>query len=88
MSRRAQAIHDLLTEKLSPVVLHIEDDSWKHAGHAGVKDSKGGHFTVQITAEIFRDKPPVACHRLVYEALKERFSSTIHALSITAKAPQ
>jgi len=87
MSRRAQAIHDLLTEKLTPVDLHIEDDSSKHAGHAGVKDSKGGHFTVKITAEIFRNQSRIACHRLVYDALKERFSDTIHALSITAKAP-
>ncbi|MDQ6991571.1 MAG: BolA family protein [Mariprofundaceae bacterium] len=74
-------------ENLSPVSLHIEDDSWKHAGHAGVKDSQGGHFTVQITAEIFRGKSRIACHRLIYDTLKERFSSTIHALSISAKAP-
>jgi len=87
MSHRAQAIHAILTEKLAPVALHIEDDSWKHAGHDGVKDSTGGHFTVEITAEVFRGKSRIACHRLVYDALKERFSSTIHALSITAKAP-
>jgi len=87
MSQRAQAIHDLLSEKLSPITLHIEDDSWKHAGHAGVKNSKGGHFAIKITAEIFRGKSRIACHRLVYDALKDNFSSTIHALSITAKAP-
>jgi len=87
MSRRAQAIHDLLTEKLAPTDVQVEDESWKHAGHAGVKDSQGGHFKVQITAEIFRGKSRIACHRLVYDALKERFSSSIHALSITAKAP-
>ncbi len=87
MSHRAQAIHALLMKALSPTALHIEDDSWKHAGHAGVKDSQGGHFNVDITAEIFRGKTRIACHRLIYEALKERFSSSIHALSITAKSP-
>jgi len=87
MSRRAQAIHTLLMNALSPTELHVEDDSWKHAGHAGVKDSQGGHFTVDITAEAFRNQTRITCHRLIYQALKERFSSSIHALSITAKAP-
>ena len=43
-----------------------------------------GHFDVTIEAEAFRGKRPLACHRLVYEAMGSLMETDIHALSIEA----
>jgi len=86
MSHRSDKIHAILTQAFSPSALQVEDESWKHAGHAGVKESGGGHFVVHITAAIFADSPRIACHRMINQALKDEFGATIHALSIHAKS--
>jgi len=88
MSPRAQRIHDVLQQAFQPLTLHVEDESWKHAGHAGVRDHGGGHFVVHITAESFRNQSKLACHRMVYQALGDAFRQDIHALSIHAQAPE
>lgn len=87
MSERPELIRDILQRALHPVSLEVEDESWKHAGHAGARESGGGHFSVYIVAECFANKSRLERHRLVYEALGSRFSDTIHALSIHASAP-
>jgi len=86
MSLRSDKIHNILTCAFKPSSLQVEDESWKHAGHAGAKESGGGHFIVHITAEVFADKPRITCHRMVNQALKNEFGPLIHALSIHAKA--
>ena len=86
MRQRSDRICDILLLAFNPKSLHVEDESWKHAGHAGVKESGGGHFVVHITAEIFADKSRIACHRMINQALKDEFGSIIHALSIHAKS--
>ena len=87
MSLRAEEIYSILSSTLSPISLQVEDESWKHKGHAGAKESGGGHFIVRITANIFKNKSRLQCHRIIYDALRTSFSSDIHALSIDAKAP-
>lgn len=79
-----QRIRKLLEETLHPTSLHIEDESWKHAGHAAA--GSGGHFIVEITTEAFAGQSRIKRHRMVHEALKE-IGSSIHALSIQARAP-
>lgn len=88
MSSSCEKIRHLLETEFQPENLQIEDESWKHAGHAGAKESGGGHFIVHITTEAFTGKGRAQCHRLVYDALKPLFPATIHALSIRAKAPK
>ena len=85
MSQRADEIYQRLMQAFSPSELRVEDESWKHAGHAGAKESGGGHFVVHITAAAFAGKSRIDCHRLVNQALKDQFGSKIHALSIYAK---
>lgn len=85
MSPRSDKIHAILTQVFSPSALQVEDESWKHAGHEGAKESGGGHFVVHITAAIFADRPRITCHRMINQALKDQFGPTIHALSIHAK---
>jgi len=75
-------IRDILQTTFQPQHLHIEDESWKHAGHAGVKEHGGGHFVVHISCEHFNGLARTKSHRMIFKALDHLFPSTIHALSI------
>jgi BolA protein len=87
MSERVQKIRQLLEMHLNADLIEIEDESWKHAGHAGAKEAGGGHFKVTIVASCFTGLNMVQRHKLVYKALGAEFGPTIHALSVTAKTP-
>lgn len=87
MSSRAEHIRAVLEEVFAPVALEVEDDSARHAGHAGARESGGGHFIVRIVADAFSGQGRVQRHRMVNDALKEAFGPMIHALSIQAKSP-
>lgn len=87
MSERVEAIRSRLTAALAPVELAIEDESHRHAGHAGARDGRG-HFRVRIVSAAFAGKPPLARHRAVYDALGELMQTDIHALAIDARAPE
>ncbi len=80
-------IGNLLKEKIAVAHLEIIDDSAKHAGHAESKKSGGGHFQLLIVSKDFNGLPAQKRHRLVHEALKDKFSQGIHALSIRALTP-
>ena len=71
---------------LDPVSIEIQDDSAKHAGHAGAR-SGGGHFRLSIVSPRFAGCRTMERHRLVYDALGPLMKREIHALSITAKTP-
>ncbi len=83
---RVQRIRQRLTEVLAPVLLEVNDDSHKHAGHAGARDGQG-HFSVSIVSDVFTGKLPLARHRLVYAALGDMMTTDIHALVIRACTP-
>lgn len=79
-----------LREALKPVRLELVDNSAQHAGHAGREGlSSDGetHFALEIVADAFEGLSPVACHRLVYDVLKEEMATPVHALQIVAKSP-
>lgn len=63
----------------------IEDESHRHAGHAGAKD--GGHYKLDIVSTAFTGKNTVARHRLIYDAVGDLMRGRIHALSIRALTP-
>jgi BolA protein len=71
-------------QSLEPTFIELEDESSLHAGHRG--NNGGGHFKLTITSPRFNELPPVARHRLVYEALNELIPHKIHALSIRAQS--
>lgn len=83
---RVNRIRELLTRELAPQQLVIEDDSHKHAGHAGARDGRG-HFSVRIVAGAFAGLPLLARHRRVYAALGDMLQTDIHALAIEARTP-
>lgn len=85
---RVATIRERLQAALSPHHIEIEDESHKHAGHAGAIESGGGHFNVTIVADGFRDQSLVQRHRLVYAAVDDLMPHEIHALSIRALTPE
>ncbi|MEW6689840.1 MAG: BolA family protein, partial [Pseudomonadota bacterium] len=64
-----------------------EDESAKHAGHAGARPGGNTHWRLRIVSAAFAGKPTVARHRMVYAALGGLMQDPIHALSIDARAP-
>ncbi|HEU4665171.1 MAG TPA: BolA family protein [Dokdonella sp.] len=86
MSARVDRIRDRLAAAFAPDELAVEDDSHRHAGHAGARDGRG-HFRVRVVSAAFRGQAPLARHRAVYAALGELMQTDIHALAIDARAP-
>jgi len=70
---------------LQPESITIVDDSHRHAGHAGARD--GGHYQLQIVAQVFAGKSTIARHRIIYDAAGDLMRGRIHALSICAEVP-
>ena len=87
MSDRVERMRERLALALAPQALSIEDESHKHAGHAGARDGRG-HFRVQIVSAAFSGQALLARHRAVYTALGDLMQTDIHALAIEARAPQ
>jgi BolA protein len=83
---REQRLRQRLIDEFHPLELTVEDESHLHAGHAGAAGG-AGHFRIRIVAEAFRDRSPVARHRMIYAVLGELLKSEIHALAIDASAP-
>jgi BolA family transcriptional regulator, general stress-responsive regulator len=79
----ADALRARLAEVLAPTALEVIDESWQHEGHAGADGTGfGTHFRVRIASPMFAGKPKVACHRLVYDALRPYIDRGLHALAI------
>ncbi len=85
-SARLIEMENRLRAALAPTTLELIDESHLHAGHAGALTGKG-HFAVRLASEQFRDKSPLARHRLVYAALGQLMETDIHALRIDAQVP-
>jgi BolA family transcriptional regulator, general stress-responsive regulator len=82
-----EAIRHKLTAAFSPTRLEIEDDSGRHAGHAGARAGGESHFNVTIEAPAFAGASKVTRQRMVYRALAEELAGPVHALSVKALAP-
>ncbi|KAL5981908.1 hypothetical protein ACLOJK_015975 [Asimina triloba] len=88
LGSRGLRIRERLQQELFPVELEVEDISYQHTGHAGVRGSDGEtHFNVRIVSKEFEGKSLLKRHRLVYGVLQEELNSGLHALSIDAKTP-
>ncbi len=88
MTTRVEIIKQRINESLSPERLEIVDDSQAHAGHAGARESGGGHFSVLIVSQLFDGRNLVQRHQLVYQSLGELMQNEIHALRINALTPE
>ena len=73
---------------LEPVNLELVDESAQHAGHAGARPGGNTHWRLTIVSPRFAGQPTLARHRMIYQALGELMQNPIHALAITARAPE
>ncbi len=78
----------MLTERFSPALLHVEDDSAKHAGHAGARAGGQTHYSVLLVSDAFRGQTRVDRHRAVNAALADEFAGGLHALVLTLRTPE
>lgn len=83
----AERIRERLAS-LQPQRLELIDESEAHRGHAGYREGGGTHWRLTIVAPAFSGKATVARHRMVYQALGDLMQHPIHALAITARAPE
>jgi BolA protein len=84
----AETIREKLTAAFAPAELLVEDESDKHAGHAGARPGGQTHFSVRIVAETFAGVSRVERQRRVYAVLAHEMKPDgIHALSLTTLTP-
>lgn len=83
-----------IRQKLSALeasTLEVLDDSAKHAGHAGARETNSPsgetHFKVRIVSEAFQGLNVVKRHRMVYGLLADELAGPVHALNLDTKAP-
>jgi BolA protein len=88
----AVRVEDQITEKLqrafAPTSLEVVNDSHRHRGHAGSPGTGESHFTIKVVSASFAGKSRVERHRMVNAVLAEELAGKIHALAISALAPE
>ncbi|HEY0285387.1 MAG TPA: BolA family protein [Vicinamibacterales bacterium] len=85
-SPRVERIRSVLEGAFAGARVAVEDDSARHAGHAGARDG-AGHFIVRVESQEFAGRSRLERHRLVYKALADMLPREIHALNIEAVSP-
>ena len=88
MSKRTDRMAALLAQHFSPDLLQIEDESARHAGHAGAAPGGQTHFRVLLVSAAFRGQSRVARSRLVHAVLGEEFAGGLHALTLNLRTPE
>jgi len=87
-----ESIREKLARVFAPLSLVVENESAKHAGHAGARDHLGRvtgetHFRVVVVSEAFQGKSAIERHRQINTALKDELAGPVHALAIKALTP-
>jgi BolA protein len=77
-----------LRAQFAPVAFELNDESARHAGHAGAQPGGETHYRLRMVSEAFAGLSRVARQRLVYHALGEEFDTGLHALSLDLKTPE
>jgi BolA protein len=86
--RVEEQITQKLREAFAPVALEVVNDSHRHAGHAGSPGTGESHFTIKVVSASFAGKSRVERHRMVNAVLAEELAGKVHALAISALAPE
>lgn len=88
MPNRAERIRSTLEARFTPSRIEVVDDSHRHAGHAGARPEGETHYGVLLVSPAFSGMGRIDRSRAVHEALAEEFSSGLHALALTLRAPE
>ena len=78
----------LLEQQFAPILLRVDDESARHAGHAGAAPGGETHYNVLIVSEAFRGESRIARSRRVHAALGDEFAGGLHALVLTLRTPE
>ena len=87
MGAVAEQLERKLKAAFAPSRLAVDDDSARHAGHAGARQGGESHFNVVIESAAFEGVSRVQRQRMVYAAVADELAGPVHALSVKALAP-
>jgi BolA protein len=87
MGAVTESLQRKLAAAFTPTRLQVDDDSSRHAGHAGAHPGGESHFNVTIESPAFAGVSRVQRQRMVYAAVAEELAGPVHALSVKALAP-
>jgi len=79
-----EAIKQKIIDDLPASSVEIEDDSWKHVGHAGAMPGNL-HLTITVVSDQFNGVSLIDQHRMVQQVLKDEIGTIIHALILKTK---
>jgi BolA protein len=85
---RVARLEAVLTAAFAPDHLRVEDDSARHAGHAGAQPGGETHFNVLLVSAAFRGQSRVERSRAVHQVLAREFADGMHALALTLRSPE
>ncbi len=83
--RVAESIRRKLEAAFQPERLVVEDDSHRHAGHAGARPEGETHFQVTMVAKAFDGLSRLDRQRRVHQVLAEELKGPVHALQLSLK---
>lgn len=87
----ADTMREKLTAAFTPAVLEVNDESARHAGHAGATRDDGSHgethFHVRLVTAAFEGVSRVERQRRVHDALAVELRGPVHALSLALLTP-
>ena len=75
-------LENCLKTALSPLVLHVINESHQHSGPGSET-----HFKVIAVAQDFEDQNRLARHRLIHALLQNWIGNPVHALSLQLFTP-
>ena len=85
-------VRDRMESKLraafAPLQLDVTDETNKHHGHAGWRESGETHFHVSVASASFTGKTRIERQRMVYQVLAEEMAGPVHALALDVRAPE
>ena len=84
---RSERIEATLRAKFAPDAMTVVDESAQHAGHSGASPSGETHYQVAMESRSFTGLSRVARAREVHTALEAEFSTGLHALALSLRAP-
>ncbi|GGC54212.1 cell division protein BolA [Siccirubricoccus deserti] len=88
MPTRAERIRTALEAAFPPARIIVQDDSYRHAGHAGARPEGETHYSVQVVSPAFAGQSRLTRSRAVHAVLAAEFGGGLHALSLRLLTPE
>jgi BolA protein len=85
--RAEDSITQKLRDAFAPLALEVVNDSHRHAGHGGSPGTGDSHFTIKVVSASFAGRSRIERHRMINSVLAEELAGPVHALAISALAP-